>query len=142
MYKDKDKQREANRARQKRRRDKIKAQGVTNQGVTQGVTVAKPCMSVAALSEAYVAGFVESCMKPDYICPIPKDQRKPYINYGPYMTANELATAGLKFNRVSKPGDADYNGICIPEWRAERGRGIQGSVSVQPSLSVKRSVNH
>ena len=38
MYKDKDKQREADRARQKRRRDKIKAKGVTSQGVTQGVT--------------------------------------------------------------------------------------------------------
>lgn len=38
MYKDKDRQREADRARQKRRRDKIKAEGVTNQGVTRGVT--------------------------------------------------------------------------------------------------------
>ena len=54
------------------------------------------------------------------ICPIPKDQRKPYINYGPYMTASELAVAGKKFNRVSKPGDADYDGIVTPEWRAER----------------------
>ncbi len=23
---------------------------------------------------------------------------------------------------IGKPGDADYNGICTPEWRAERGR--------------------
>ena len=23
-----------------------------------------------------------------YVCPIPEDQRKPGINYGPYMTAN------------------------------------------------------
>ena len=23
---------------------------------------------------------------------------------------------------TSKPGDADYNGVCTPEWRAERGR--------------------
>lgn len=37
-YKDKDKQREAGRLRQQRRRDKIKSKGVTNQGVTQGVT--------------------------------------------------------------------------------------------------------
>ncbi len=122
MYKDKDKQRDADKVRQQRRRDKIKAQGVTNTGRDgQGVT-AEPCMSVAALSEAYVAGFVEPCMRPDYICPIPEDQHKPYINYGPYMTANELATAGLKFNRVSKPGDADYNGVCTEEWRAARGR--------------------
>lgn len=47
MYKDKDKQREADRARQKKRRDKIKAKGVTDVleavavGVTQGVTMTK-----------------------------------------------------------------------------------------------------
>lgn len=39
MYKDKDRQREADRARQKRRRDKIKAEGVTDTGRdSQGVT--------------------------------------------------------------------------------------------------------
>ena len=49
MYKDPDRQREANAERQRRyrethpitskRRDKIKAKGVINQGVTQGVTI-------------------------------------------------------------------------------------------------------
>ncbi len=38
-YKDKDKQKEATRLRQQRRRDAIKVKGVTNEGVTQGVTV-------------------------------------------------------------------------------------------------------
>lgn len=42
MYKDPDRQREADRARQKRRRDKIKAKGVTNQGVTVKALPAGP----------------------------------------------------------------------------------------------------
>ena len=98
MYKDKDKQREANAERQ--RRYKARHKGVTSEGVTNK---ALPCRLVTE-------------------CPIPEDQRKPYINYGPYMTAHQLSVADLKFNRVCVPGDADYNGICTPEWRAERGR--------------------
>jgi len=50
-------------------------------------------------------------MRPGYICPIPEDERRPGVNYGPYMTADELAAAGLKVNRVSVPGDEDYEGV-------------------------------
>lgn len=57
-------------------------------------------------------GQDEPCLQPGYVCPIPEDKRKPYINYGPYMTANELAAAGLRFNRVSVPGDEDYAGAA------------------------------
>ena len=37
-----------------------------------------------------------------------------------YNPASELKPG--EYNHVSKPGDDDYNGICTPEWRAERGR--------------------
>lgn len=102
-YKDKDKQREANRERQKRRRDKIKTEGVTkSRRDTKGVT------GFEGVGEEYLESYIEPCMRPGYVCPIPEDQRKPDINYGPYMTALELEAAGLKANRVSKPGDVDY----------------------------------
>lgn len=66
-YKDKDKQREADRLRQKRRRDKIKAKGVTieggvtNQAVTaeaSDITVASPpqTMTDAELLNSWAAG--------------------------------------------------------------------------------------
>ena len=106
MYKNKDKQREANAERQRRYKAKQKAllsEGVTGKALPECDWPICPCAGV------------------DSECPIPEDQRKPYINYGPYMTAHQLSTAGLKFNRVSKPGDADYNGICTDERRAERG---------------------
>ena len=103
MYKDKARQREANAERQ--RRYKAKQKALLSEGVTDK---ALPCPLVVMIESEE--------------CPIPEDQRKPHINYGPYMTAHQLATAGFQFNRVSKPGDADYNGICTEAWRAERGR--------------------
>ncbi len=35
------------------------------------------------------------------------------LNYGPGMTASQLARAGLKHNRVPIPGDSDYKGVCV-----------------------------
>lgn len=37
-----------------------------------------------------------------------------------YKPASELKPG--EYNHVSKPGDADYDGIVTPEWIAERGR--------------------
>jgi hypothetical protein len=34
------------------------------------------------------------------------------LNYGDYMTSEQLADTGLKANRVPTPGDSDYNGVC------------------------------
>ncbi len=96
MYKDPDRQREADRARQKRRRDKIKAEGVTEsgrdgQGVTQGMTV--------------LNSTVEGITAKGLAQGIPNPERTAQGNI-----------------RVSKPGDSDYDGICTEAWRAERGR--------------------
>lgn len=63
--------------------------------------------------------YIEPCMRPNYVCPLPLDIRKSDINYGPYMTANQLAAAGLKANRVCVPGDEDYDGVCAPTYIAE-----------------------
>ena len=35
------------------------------------------------------------------------------LNWGPWMTRDELARAGLTANRVSIPGDWDYDGVCV-----------------------------
>ena len=84
MYKDKDKQREADRARQKRRRDKIKAEGVTESGRDgQGVTVRLPEHS------------------PDEVAVFERDM----ISAKPERTAQGNI-------RVSKPGDPDYVPQC------------------------------
>lgn len=69
---------------------------------------------------------LEPCMRPDYVCTIPEDQRKPDVNYGPYMTASELAAAGLKANRVTKPSDEDYDGICRVYDKKAEGVGLGG----------------
>lgn len=34
------------------------------------------------------------------------------MNWGDPMTVSELAAAGLKYNRVTIPGDWDYKGVC------------------------------
>lgn len=119
MYKDKDKQREANRERQRRYKAKQKAllsKGVTDKALPEQTdTLRQPSPLKDVESFASDGVVVEPCMRPDYVCPIPEDRRKPGINYGLYMTALELEAAGLKANRVSVPGDADYNGICTPE---------------------------
>lgn len=123
VYKDKDKQKEAGKERQRRYRDKAKgvtkgvtSEGVTPQGVTEQTDTLKQPSPLETVEDFTSDGaVVEPCMRPDYVCPILEDQCKPNINYGPYMTALELEAASLKANRVSKPGDEDYDGICTPE---------------------------
>jgi len=36
-----------------------------------------------------------------------------------YKPASQLRPG--QYNPVSKPGGADYNGVCTEEWRAQRG---------------------
>ncbi len=85
MYKDPDRQREADRARQKRRRDKIKAEGVTESGRDgQGVTI------VMKSRQTGMTNSTSALIK----------------------TANPERTAQGNI-RVSKPGDADYVGVAI-----------------------------
>lgn len=104
MYKDKDKQREADRARQQRRRDKVKAKGVTEEGVMQGVT------KIQDTPEFAIPDYGQA----DCQCKHCKQNRtnggKHTINHGPYKTASQLADNEV--NRVSLPGDPDYVGVC------------------------------
>jgi len=44
------------------------------------------------------------------------------LNWGPYMTADQLAEAGLVANRVSIPGDWDYQGLV--QVHAGKGQGL------------------
>ena len=96
MYKDKDKQREADRARQQRRRDVIKSKGVTNQGVTQGVTIIPKALTAEEIALLY------------------KPKRGKDIKGGDHISGPVV---------IGKPGDADYNGVCTEAWMKERGRG-------------------
>jgi len=105
-YKDKDKQREANRERQRRYKAKQKAlpKGVTSQGVTDKVLPE----SWEEFSKTHVvATLVDVPEKP-----------KP-VSDAEFTRLMVQANPKTKL-RVSKPGDADYDGICTPEWIAER----------------------
>lgn len=101
MYKDKERQREADKARQKRRRDKIKAKGVTKVGVTQGVT------SIEAKLKAVVKTKGEQQM---YYGPV-FTGRMTGFEREHYKPAGELGPG--KYNPVSLPGDDHYDGVCL-----------------------------
>ena len=85
-YKDKDRQREANKQASQRRRDKVK-------GMTQGMTVKDEPSNVIP------SGFV-----------IPVDVKLANLNGEPIITKPELTAQGNI--RVSKPGDDDYVPQC------------------------------
>ncbi len=143
MYKDKDKQREANRKAQAKFKAKGITEGITNQGITEGITEGLGLRQspVVILDSSPKRGKDIKCFTD---LPVDVQDRinrmKTGVKYKEREIRNEIRYQ--QFITVGKPGDAGYNGVCTPEWRAERGRGIQGSVSVQPSLSVKRSINH
>ncbi len=90
MYKDPEKQREADRARQKRRRDKIKSKGVTESG-RDGQGVTKEGMTIVMKSRQ--TGMTNSTS-------------------ASVKTAKPERTAQGNI-RVSKPGDADYEGVAV-----------------------------
>lgn len=108
-YKDREKQRIADKERQKRRRDKIKAKGVTKQGVTQGVTAT----SIANKVTAHLA--IENYGQPDCECWHCQNNgangSKHILNHSQYKPVAELAENEL--NRVSLPGDSDNDGVCL-----------------------------
>ena len=112
MYKDKDKQREADRERQRRYRAnrglKAYPKGVTGSGCDkQGVT------------DRYI-GAVPGA--PPILEPNLKRGKdiKCFADLPPDV---QLMLKKVNYDELyHKPGDADYNGICTPEWRVERGR--------------------
>ena len=93
MYKDKEKQKKAQRERTRRYRDKQK--GVTSEGVTE-------CdkESVRASLEHYWS-------HPDLYATRTDAES---LNWGKYMNSQELKDNGFRANRVSLPGDWDYEG--------------------------------
>lgn len=146
MYKDPDKQREADRARQQRRRDVIKAKGVTNtgrdgQGVTRTAETVNPSYSVTLNPVKPKRGKDIKCFEdlpPDVQQTI---DRLSVVDGKIDKTIKAKRTAAaIRYqhlfphryepnhfvevnNKVTgKPGDEDYNGICTPEWGVKRGR--------------------
>lgn len=90
MYKDKDKQREANRKAQAKFKAKGITEGITNQGITSQVKVIpKRGKDIKCLST------IDGSMPESY------------------YAKHKAVVKGL-------PGDEDYNGICTPEWIKER----------------------
>lgn len=130
MYKDKHLQREANRKASQRRRDKQKGMmmvpvsGITNQGMTQeSVTdnvIPKLPADDTALAIMEVTGNLPGEMQDNlpanfglvdcqcrHCCNNRKHSPHLTINHGPHKTFSELKDGEV--NRVSLPGDADYN---------------------------------
>ena len=121
MYKDKDKQRETDRERQRRYR-----RGPGRKGVTRTAETVNPSHPVTPKRGKDIKCFAD--LPPDVqstintISESPEEHRRRTaiaINYqhlfpGRYEPQGAVVTG--------KPGDADYNGICTPEWRVERGR--------------------
>ena len=113
MYKDKDRQREANTERQRRYKAKQKAllsEGVTDKALPDGtIAIETLAMEDAGCGDKLTHGLKRS-----------KD-----IKYSQTFGAGAYYPHGAVCTDVvitGKPGDADYNGICTPEWREERGR--------------------
>jgi hypothetical protein len=105
MYKDKDKQKEANRLASQRRRDKAKGMTdvLTNECYVIPVTVG---MTVTDELSLLPVNFGQ----PDCECRHCQNNRaagsRKVLNHGPYKTVGELADNEL--NRVSLPSDVDY----------------------------------
>ena len=151
MYKDKDKQREANKRIQAKRRAKGVTQGVIESGCDKGVTVTKADSHVDASDIGVVKALHQAISKPkrgkDIKCfgDLPVDVQDTIVKMSTIdgkMDEDEKAKrtlAAIKYQHLfpdryestdavctgvvtGKPGDEDYNGICTSEWRAERGR--------------------
>lgn len=114
-YKDKDKQREANKRASQRRRDKQK--GMTQNTETQGMTHAEN-----------PAAVIPNFGQPDCECMHCRQVRvnnitygrKHKLNHGPYKKEEQLEDN--EFNRVPLPGDPDYTGAGLhPKYNSRRG---------------------
>lgn len=128
-YKDKDKQKEANKLAAQRRRDKgMTNKGMTKQGMTQdpkvipdvtpkahdgSIDVRTLAQADAACGEYLTHGLPANYGQPDCECKHCRANRahgsKHTINHGPYKPFVQLKPGEV--NRVSLPGDVDYDGI-------------------------------
>lgn len=110
-YKDKDKQREADRIRQQRRRDKVKAKDVTIPGCDVAAIKEYPDGKVELISvEDVYKPPIENFGQPGCQCKHCQQNRnqgsRHIINHGPYKKEAELK--GRELNRVALPGDPDF----------------------------------
>ncbi len=116
MYKDPDKQREANRQASKKYRDSMTGKGMTVARevipktdihvIPEGVTV----KGVTGIDKALLIGRDEDKQESELCERVAKSG-----------ILHPVRTAKGNI-RVSKPSDGDYNGVCTDEWRAEQGR--------------------
>ena len=122
MYKDKYKQKEANRLAAQRRRDKAKGmtEGMTNSGYdAQGMTPGQRLVEKAGLSGSIVNVDSDAVELPDNFgqsdcqcmhCQQNRGQGYKFtINHGTYKPDYQLSKNEV--NRVSLPGDPDYTGV-------------------------------
>lgn len=121
MYKDPEKQKEANKLASQRKRDKAK--GMTNGGMTppssQGMTEGIHPEVEEALMDAVIGPTIHYSGGPDCGCQMCKNYRAKgksteFLNHGPPMWRHELAaTHPDARNRVPLPGDKDYDGVAL-----------------------------
>jgi len=106
VYKDRNKQKEANRQIQARRRQQGVTKGVTDQGVTgKGVTD-----NVIPIIEDLPANFGQDDCDCRH-CQNNRAKGSPHtLNHGPHKLAGALSKGEL--NRVALPGDVDYKGAA------------------------------
>lgn len=123
-YKDKVKQRAAQRERTRRYRARHK--GVTSQSVTsEGVT---PVMTPEGPKPEVPANYGQ----PDCQCrhcqqtKVSRERGQLIINHGPRKSATELGDN--EANRVSLPGDVDYEGVAVATRMAQDGRAQDNEV--------------
>jgi hypothetical protein len=108
-YKDQDRQREANRRAAKKRRQKQKGmtQGMTNQGMTREKVIPEAVTPVIPVRPANFGLFDCQCM---HCRQNRANGSKLVINHGPAKAIGKLGPNEV--NRVSLPGDVDYDGVC------------------------------
>ena len=134
MYKDPDKQREANRKASQRKRDKGMTQGMTNEGMTavneqthvipsskRGKDI--KCFADLPLdvqqtidSMSTVDGKIDKTIKANRTV-IALDYQQTF-GAGAYYPHGATCTGVV----TGKPGNDNYDGICTDEWRVEHGR--------------------
>ncbi len=142
MYKDKDKQREANRLAKQRQRaehtadiERMKKEydtkGMTSEGMTaeveQGMTKSRRGKDIKCFADlpvdvqetinqmSLVDGRIDKTIKANRTAIAIHCQHLFPDRYEPQAAVCSGVVTG-------KPGDADYTGVCAPKWRAERGR--------------------
>ena len=112
MYKDKDRQREANRQASQRQRDK---KGMTDDCAKAGIVIPDHPVPVIPKRGKDIKCFEDLPVDVQQMLSVAIRSESGDANY---ETQDAVCTGVV----TGKPGDADYNGICTPEWRAERGR--------------------